>query len=159
MANSLSMWDIMVFLLWGIDAIVAMTITATIYPYAIFFTLCLLQIFCGSHPVQRVRIVVLVTMLFGVILWLVQYDNVHVRSITGFVVTAAPSALLSVAAWFLKRKFLTDISESQTDDQKTSSASTEEFSLRTWKGWSLKVYKTLHCLGLCVCVYFLLHNS
>ena len=41
MANSLSMWDILVFLLWGIDAIVAMTVTAIVYPYAIFFTLCL----------------------------------------------------------------------------------------------------------------------
>ena len=156
MAVSLSMWIIMVFLLWGVDAIVAMTVTAIVYPYAIFFTLCLFlsswlflvvffafvrhntHLLFANHrsfmvAVQRVSIVVLVTMVFGVIViifWFVQYDNVHVRSITGFVVTAAPSALLSVAAWLLKRKFLTDISESQTDKQKKSRASTEEFSLK-----------------------------
>ena len=93
-------------------------------------------------------------------LWLVQYDNVHVRSITGFVVTAAPSALLSVAAWFLKRKFLTDISESQTDNQKNPVLALKSFllkMLRIWKGWSLKVSKTLHCLAWSLhnflCVY------
>ena len=39
--KEIEMWIIMVFLLWGVDAIVAMTVTAIVYPYAIFFTLCL----------------------------------------------------------------------------------------------------------------------
>ena len=151
MAVSLSMWIIMLFLLWGIDAMVSMIITAVVYPYAVFFTLCLFlsswlfivvffavvrhntHLLFANHrsfavAVQRVGIFVLATMLFGtvvIILWLLQYDSVQVRSITGFAVTAAPSVFLSLAAWFLKRKFLND-SAAEDAEKKSSS---KEFSL------------------------------
>ena len=142
-AAAVSMWIIMLFMLWSVDAIVSMTITAIVYPYAVFFTLFLFlsswlflivffaiirhntHLIFTNHSsfiaaVQRVGSIILVTMLFGlivIIFWFLQYDNVQVRSITGLVVTAAPSVFLSVAAWFMKKRFLKDFEEKEEGEE------------------------------------------
>ena len=155
MAVSLSMWVIMVFFLWSIDAFVSMAITAIVYPFAVFFTLCLflsswlfLVVFFAAvrhnthltftkhrsyaSAVEKLCIIVFATLLFGsvvTILWILQYDNVHASSITGFAVTAAPSVFLSLGAWFMKKRFLKDTSTARVPDEKKAS-SNEEISLQ-----------------------------
>ena len=62
--------------------------------------------------VQRVTIVVLATVLFGIIVIILWYDHVQVRSITGFAITAAPFVFLSLVAWFMK-KFLKDVDDNE----------------------------------------------